>query len=711
MDLERVFADLDGVPWADLDHAYGQADDLPDLLRALTGDQEQSTEALVELGASILHQGTVYGATVAAVPYLARLAAADVRTVEMLLLLGGIAESEDEFAAPLPGACRAAVVEQLPLILDLLASDDVDVRRTAAWAVGRTGCVSAASALRRLWADPHERHPGVRAETLAALAQLDPEGTPPELLSALDAAEPAVLRVTAVMAAVDAGMPFSTTHQSVLVSLLPAAPHIADRCDQERTEPLRQVVDVLLRRDTDEDRASAFALVEAALRLTEPAARDEALWAAEHACTISRSAPGRLAPALVPLLGDPSFHRVASLLPILDQLGSHAAPAAPALAELAATDGDLGDRALAVLARIAPEQAALLLARDLENRTITLASVTGTRGLRPGHRLPYAPELLNAIRISLSHLATADEAPSRGPVELLELLAGWGTRAAAALPELTRALDAFPTSVPAALVAICPPNRTAAVAELLRRAAVAGEVEARCAAAEALWRLTGETGPLVVALQAALREGSPAPHLVETAGRLGAAGRELVAELRSALTSAGVGRTNFELETDLQIALALWRLTGDGDQSVHVVGAVLAETAERMWSGRTRTSAARAAAEIGPAAKPLIPALEALLSDPVQVPGAVLALRSVGHPLQADRAADLLVTSAELDADPIGALEALRTLGPGALAPAVITRLTALAEGDLRVAISGRRTEIVAADERLRTSARALLPG
>ncbi|MEU5399891.1 HEAT repeat domain-containing protein [Streptomyces sp. NPDC005963] len=709
MDLERVFADLDGVPWADLDHAYGQADDLPDLLRALTGDEEQATEAIGELWASILHQGTVYAATVAAVPFLARLAAADVRAAEMLVLLGGIAESEDEFDLPAPGACRAAVVEQLPLVLDLLTSDDAEVRQEAAWAAGRAGCASALPGLRRLWTDREEKHPGVRVEALAALAQLDPEGTRPDLLTALAEEEPPELRVIAVMAAVDAGMPFTTDHHTTLLSLLPAAPHVADRSDQERTEPLRHVVDALLRRDTDRDRAAVHALLEAALGLTEPTAREEALWAAEHACAISRSAPARLAPALVPLLGDPSFHRVASLLPILDQLGSHAAPAAPALAVLAATDGELGDRALAVLARIAPEQAARLLARGLEDRSITLASVTGARGPRPGLLLPYAPELLNAIRISLSHLAAADEPPSRAPVELVALLASWGTRAAAALPELTRALAAFPALVPSALVAICPPNHTEEVAELLRGAARAGAVEDRCAAAEALWRLTGETDLLVVALQAALREGSPAAHLVETAGRLGAAAGGLVAELRSALTPAGGGRTVYKMNADLQIALALWRLTGDDDQPVRVLGAVLAEAAEGMWTRWPRANAARAAAEIGPAARALTPALEALLSDPVQVPGAVLALQAVGSPLDETRAAELLVTSAELDADPMGALEALRALGPGALAPEVISRLTTLAEGDLRVVGSGSAADRVAADERMRSSARTLL--
>lgn len=709
MDLERVFADLDGVPWTALGHAYGEAEDLPDLLRALAGDEEQATEAYEQLWASILHQGTVYGATVATVPYLARLAAAGVRAADMLVLLGGIADSEDEFGLPHPGACRAAVVAQLPLILGLLDSPDDDVRRLSVWTAGRSRSVSALPALRSRWTSRLERAPTVRAELLAALTHLDPRGSELDIRSALAVSEPAELRVTAVMATADSGLPFLPLHQDTLVSLLPAAPHVVGRSDQERTEPLRHVVDALLRRDTAEDRAATFQLLEAALLPGRPDAREEALWAAEHACMISRSAPARLAPALIPLLADPSFTQVASLLPILEKLGAHGAPAAPELAALVTTAGDLADRALAVLARVAPEQATPLLARDLDHRSRTLAAVSGTRGHRQGLRLPYAPELLNAIRIRLTTLVGAEEVKDHEPAELTQLLQSWGPRAVAALPELANALERFPLVIPAALAAICPPENRDTTAELLRRAAKSPELDGACAAAEALWRLTGETSPLVDALKAALRQGPPAEHLSTVAGQLGAAGTELVPELRSALTPQGRRRIVHEMEADTQTALALWRTTAESAEAVKVLGGVLAEAADGRWTKGPRMKAARAAAEIGPDAKALVPALEALLADPALVPAAVLALRAVGSPLEPDRAADLLLTSAELDAAPVAALEALRSLGAHTLTPAAISRLTALAEGDLRVVTSGLETELIRLDERLRTAARELL--
>lgn len=66
-----MLEDLDGVDWASLEHAYGEAADVPDLLRALLStDSEVREEAVYELFGNIWHQGTVYPASAAAVPFL-----------------------------------------------------------------------------------------------------------------------------------------------------------------------------------------------------------------------------------------------------------------------------------------------------------------------------------------------------------------------------------------------------------------------------------------------------------------------------------------------------------------------------------------------------------------------------------------------------------------------------------------------------------------
>ncbi|MGY4393268.1 hypothetical protein [Streptomyces sp. TE12347] len=115
MDLAAVFAGLDRIAWSELHHAYGPAEDVPDLLRALTASTEEAAaEAEQELWGSLVHQGSVYEATVAAVPFLARLAAAGVRRASLLGMLGAVAESTDEHGLDREGAARAAVVAQLP---------------------------------------------------------------------------------------------------------------------------------------------------------------------------------------------------------------------------------------------------------------------------------------------------------------------------------------------------------------------------------------------------------------------------------------------------------------------------------------------------------------------------------------------------------------------------------------------------------------------
>ncbi len=67
-------AGLDAVDWAELGHAYGPARDTADEIRLLRAtDPDLREDALERLASSICHQGSVYPASAAAVPFLARL--------------------------------------------------------------------------------------------------------------------------------------------------------------------------------------------------------------------------------------------------------------------------------------------------------------------------------------------------------------------------------------------------------------------------------------------------------------------------------------------------------------------------------------------------------------------------------------------------------------------------------------------------------------
>jgi len=70
-----LLARVEAVGWKDIYHAYGPAADVPAQLAAIVvGDDATRAEAWWNLWGNILHQGTVYEATVPAVPILLALA-------------------------------------------------------------------------------------------------------------------------------------------------------------------------------------------------------------------------------------------------------------------------------------------------------------------------------------------------------------------------------------------------------------------------------------------------------------------------------------------------------------------------------------------------------------------------------------------------------------------------------------------------------------
>jgi hypothetical protein len=69
---------LSAVDWSAVQHAYGPADDVPVLLRALSSDNPEHREfAEFQLCQTIWHQGTVYEATAKVVPFLYALLGAE----------------------------------------------------------------------------------------------------------------------------------------------------------------------------------------------------------------------------------------------------------------------------------------------------------------------------------------------------------------------------------------------------------------------------------------------------------------------------------------------------------------------------------------------------------------------------------------------------------------------------------------------------------
>ena len=157
-----MFENLNTIPWGSYEHAYGSADDLPELLRAIaSGDDDGS-----DLFGNIYHQGTVYSATSVAVPFLAEIIAANQhgpnleapRTLLYLFALIAYGsgyqqvhhtlsifenQDKDELAAALAREkeevtdAHLAVCRQWPLIRKLMGSSDPRLRQTSLYVAGR----------------------------------------------------------------------------------------------------------------------------------------------------------------------------------------------------------------------------------------------------------------------------------------------------------------------------------------------------------------------------------------------------------------------------------------------------------------------------------------------------------------------------------------------------------------------------------------------
>ncbi|MGW7178350.1 hypothetical protein [Streptomyces xanthophaeus] len=457
------------------------------------------------------------------------------------------------------------------------------------------------------------------------------------------------------------------------------------------------------------ERKAAFALVDAALHDGRAEVRAEGLWAADRACMLSRSAPRRLVWNLRAAAVDEES--VVAMSSLLGRLGSVAAPAADILAPLAGRnpdhDDDHADRALAALVLVAPAQSAPLLAAGLGRRPRALDAAAGFRSTEDS-AFPYSGDLLDAVR---DRLARPEALSGNEPWQLTNLLAGWGAEAAPALPELCTALPHFPGQAARAIASVaadCAPADRARAVTSLR--AVAAELRV-LPAAKALHDLDGDITPLLHCLEQDLRRGnSQLREAARIAGGLGPRAAALAPALREALTGTD-GDTTAALDTDTALAEALWRVTGDTDGAVAVLDSVFSRAEQNPWSRWSVVRAARTTALLGAAGRPLAARLEAALNDPAQAPAAVLALTAVGEPATLDRTAlaEAALRSAEQDADPEGACDALKALSPTTLTSDHARRLAALADGDARVVRSGVEDRIIRQDEALRSRARVLL--
>jgi HEAT repeat protein len=206
-----VLKTLDAIDWKSLKHAYGEASDVPKLLRALASDHAGKREgALDALFSTIWHQGTVYSASAAAVPFLIELSMSDAQgdLPAILDLLAHLATGssyldahqhlshlEEERAAPefadrLAGelvhvrAAKEAVARGASVYARRLRHEDPAVRVAAAYLLGLCPSDASRDALKKCARDDGE--PAVRAVAAFALGCIADDALAPEVREMLE---------------------------------------------------------------------------------------------------------------------------------------------------------------------------------------------------------------------------------------------------------------------------------------------------------------------------------------------------------------------------------------------------------------------------------------------------------------------------------------------------------------------------------------------
>lgn len=142
INVSSLFEGLESIPWAELHHAYGTAEDIPQILRdRASPNVETAQKAQDSLFANIWHQGTIYEATSHAIPFLIRLLQAQEVHLRhhLIWLLQGIADGGGYPGQTDPKAvleeqidiarAQASIEVQLADLLSLISDPDRDVRR------------------------------------------------------------------------------------------------------------------------------------------------------------------------------------------------------------------------------------------------------------------------------------------------------------------------------------------------------------------------------------------------------------------------------------------------------------------------------------------------------------------------------------------------------------------------------------------------------
>ncbi|MFI9818237.1 HEAT repeat domain-containing protein [Saccharothrix variisporea] len=612
---------MDQVAWGRYEHNYGDASDVPDLLRRCASpDADVAADALADLSNKLYHQGGwVCSAATAALPFLVDLAEdpAVHHRAEVVEWIGHLAREAHVVEARFVDRGWAPALDEVrPRLVALLDDPDPSVRReTSALLADGVRHADAVRALLRRWRVEQDRTTRYDLAVALGLVASRDEWARAEVVALLDG-DDLQLRLAAVHGLAESDPSVAVRHVD---SLVRAVRH-PDAVAWQESAWLGGSPMVLVRATggllvDDPTAATAFALgtsrddhVDQRVATLEHAQRLLARW---------RSPAAAVLPMLAERVDDEAPEARYRALALLACLGTEAAEHADLIATRLSdtafrdsrTPTTVGDAAVWAAARLDDPRCVPALVERLSGDRLGFATTTAfyprdTPGVvQPGiHEVliplrRHAPALVDAVAARL--------ATEPNPVlarHLCAVLAAWGPAAEPALPVLHARLaddDVVPT-VATALGAIGRPD----AARPLR--AKTRHVEA----AWALWRTGADREQGASALVRAVTE-----HRHHQAVRL-------LADLGPDAVAAADTLRDLVGSTDdwsrAEAAHALWRVTGEVDQPV----AVLTDLAAPLAEGDrlpVRFAALERLADLGATTDRTTSLARALLDDPGRI--------------------------------------------------------------------------------------------
>ncbi|MGV4985009.1 hypothetical protein ACVB8X_37110 [Streptomyces sp. NRAIS4] len=556
--------------WGKLTHAYGPADDIPGLLRAMESEDADVREgASHDLFSALCHQGDVYDASAPAVAHLARLALhGPGHRRELIWLIGAIAGGRGKPAER--AAAQRAVAEALPGLLHLAHDADAEIRAAMVLLIASLGHPYALPLLpllrARLDAEPDAE---MREHVVTALA----------LLEAADGGwrhgllgdpEPRVRLAAAEDLLRTAEVPLPGELVDVCARAYAADPH--ERDTGYWPEPYRPFTDRLLEDDA-----------EAALRALAQGV--------PLAHGITEKWRDREADVLPWVLAEPvgaawELYRLARLACALPA-ESRGRVRERALPFLDSADLDVRAAALTVLARAGTAWGCPHALKAVGEVPEVVRLVEGAPGLDGTVRAgtAVAEEFgTAALPVARAVAGRLDAAPPR----LVGMLARYPEVAAEAVAGLAALVHTGSHAAIDVLGALGP-AAGAVGAEALRKAAAGSGTSVSTAAALAYHRVTGDPQPALALLGRELP--GTAPEWMSWAGELGPAALPLLPLVEQRLTE---GRT---VGGRGRAALGVWRITGRTEDTVEPLARWL--VGQGSWSGSGLPPALPALTAIG----------------------------------------------------------------------------------------------------------------